>query len=128
MSETRKSLLAVVEFLAHSGLKPLYERAGYAVTSEFSVRKAIAAVRKAKPDVVCADFFFQPDFRDRVSNLESLLAALQGGAGTKIMVYYDPAHQHALDKVMQRFQIDAALTIPLKQDQVEARLRAWSQA
>jgi predicted RNase H-like nuclease (RuvC/YqgF family) len=126
MSETRKSLLAVVEFLAHTSLKPVYEHAGYEVSSEFSVRKAIAAVRRRRPDVVVADFFHQPDFRDRVSNLESLLAALQGAGGSRVLVYYDSAHQHALDKLAQRFRIDAALTLPVKTAALEAYLAAWA--
>ncbi len=125
MTEPPTRLLAIVEFLAHAGLKPLYERLGYSVTSEFTVRKAIAAVRRHKPDVVAADFFFQPDFRDRVSNLESLLAALHGGPEVKVLVYYDAAHQHALDKVRQRFRIDAALTLPVKEADIEALLNAW---
>lgn len=126
MTDARPHLLAVVEFLAHTGLKPLYERMGYTVASEFTVRKAIAAVRKLKPDVVAADFFHQPDFRDRVSNLESLLAALQGSPDVKILVYHDAAHQHALDRVRQRFHIDAALTLPVKEPEIEALLRDWS--
>ncbi len=126
MNDTRKNLLAVVEFLAHTGLKPVYENLGFQVGSEFSVRKAIAAVRKQKPDVLVADFFFQPDFRDRVSNLESLLAAVQGSTATRTLVYYDAAHQHALDKVRQRFRVDAALTLPVKQADLEAILGAWA--
>jgi len=60
-----KTLLAVIEFLAHTNLKAHYERLGYAVTQEFTVRKAIAHLRKARPDVIAADFFFQSDFRLR---------------------------------------------------------------
>lgn len=125
MTHPQTRLLAVVEFLAHTGLKPLYERLGFSVTTEFTVRKAIAAIRKQKPDIVVADFFYQPDFRDRVSNLESLLAALHGGPEVKVLVYYDAAHQHALDKVRQRFRIDAALTLPVKEVEIEALLRSW---
>jgi hypothetical protein len=125
MTDSPIHLLAVVEFLAHTGLKPLYERLGFNVTTEFTVRKAIAAVRKQKPAIVVADFFFQPDFRDRVSNLESLLAALHGGPEVKVLVYYDAAHQHALDKVRQRFRIDAAFTLPVKEAEIEAQLRDW---
>ena len=40
-----------------------------------SVRRAMATRRKEKPAVLIADLYFQPDFRDRVSNLESLLAS-----------------------------------------------------
>lgn len=119
------ALLAVAEFLGHGNLKPLYESAGYQVHMEFSVRKAIAWLRKNRPAVVVADFWFQADFRDRVSNLESLLAAVQSMAGTRVLVYYDPAHQAALDKVGQRFRIDAALPLPMREAEVAATLRGW---
>jgi hypothetical protein len=121
-----KHLLAVVEFLGHTGLKTVYERLGFQVATEFTVRKANASMRKLKPGIIAADFYYQPDFRDRVSNLESLLATAQGLAEKpRILVYYDAAHQQALDKVRQRFQIDAALTLPVKESELEATLRAW---
>lgn len=121
-----KTLLSVIEFLAHTKLKAHYERLGYTVTQEFTVRKAIAHLRKTRPDVIAADFFFQPDFRDRVSNLESLLATAQPLKDTRILVYYDPAHQMALDKVSGRFRIDAALTTPVQITALEEVLRSWS--
>lgn len=121
----KPALLAVAEFLGHGNLKSFYESAGYQVHMEFSVRKAIAWLRKNQPAVVVADFWFQPDFRDRVSNLESLLAAVQSMAGTRVLVYYDPAHQAALDKVGQRFRIDAALPLPMREAEVAATLRGW---
>jgi hypothetical protein len=125
MSEGR-SLLAVVEFLGNTGLKAVYERLGYQVAMEFSVRKANALMRKLKPGVIAADFYYEPNFRDRLSNLESLLATAQGLAEKpRILVFYDPAHQQALDKVRQRFKIDAALTTPVKEPELEATLRAW---
>ena len=69
------TLLSVIELLGHPNLLPLYERLGYRVQTEFSVRRAMATRRKEKPAVLIADLYFQPDFRDRVSNLESLLAS-----------------------------------------------------
>lgn len=121
-----KQLLAVVEFLGHAQLKAVYERLGYRVAVEFSVRKANAALRKLKPQVVVADFYYQPDFRDRVSNLESLLATVQGlSPRPRVLVYYDPAHQPALDKVRQRFTLDAALTLPLKEAELAEVLGSW---
>lgn len=108
------TLLTVVEFLAHNRLKTVYASAGFHVHSEFAIRKAIAWLRKNKPDWVVADFYYQPDFRDRVSNLESLLATLQSMPQVKTLVLYDPVHQTALDKVLQRFRIDHALPIPIQ--------------
>lgn len=119
------SLLAVVEFLAHNRLRAEYEAAGYRVQNEFAVRKAIAWLRKNRPRVVAADFYYQPDFRDRLSNLESLLATVQAMPEVKVLVYYDPAHQAALDKVRQRFRIDAALPVPVQDEALRAVLAGW---
>lgn len=121
----KPQLLAVVEFLAHNRLKAVYEAAGYAVQSEFMVRKAITWLRRHKPRVVAADFYYQPDFRDRVSNLESLLATLQGMPEVKVVVFYDPIHQAALDKVTQRFRIDAALPVPVADQALGELLTGW---
>lgn len=124
-SPTRPLLLAIAEFLGHGNLKTLYESAGYQAHVEFGVRKAIAWLRRNTPAVVVADFYFQPDFRDRVSNLESLLATVQPRAGVRVLVYHDPAHQEALAKVRQRFHIDAALPMPLDPLRISEVLRSW---
>jgi predicted RNase H-like nuclease (RuvC/YqgF family) len=121
-------LLAVVEFLAHNRLRAVYEAAGYRVQSEFAVRKAITWLRRNRPAVVAADFYHQPDFRDRVSNVESLLATVQSMPEVKVVVYYDPAHQAALDKVAQRFRIDAALPVPVRDEALRALLEVWKDA
>jgi DNA-binding NarL/FixJ family response regulator len=118
----KPGLLAVVEFIAHNRLRTAYESLGFQVQTEFAVRKAIAWLRKHRPKVVVADFYFQPDFRDRVSNLESLLATLQSMPEVKTIVLYDPAHQVALDKVRQRFHIDAALPVPVQDEALRQAL------
>ena len=118
-------LLNVIELLGYPNLRPLYERLGYRVHTEFAVRKAIAFMRKEKPAVIVADFYFQPDFRDRVSNLESLLAAAQSNKLVKVLVLYESAHEHALERLRQRFRIDGALTLPARETEVEAVLRGW---
>ncbi len=118
-------LLSVIELLGHANLRPLYERLGYRVVTEFAVRKAISLLRKERPAVIVADFYFQPDFRDRVSNLESLLAAVQARPGLRVAVLYEAAHEHALDRLRQRFRIDAAFTLPVSEDRLAAVLTDW---
>ncbi len=115
-------LLNVIELLGYPNLRPLYERLGYRVLTEFSVRKAISLMRKEKPSVIVADFYFQPDFRDRVSNLESLLATAQSLKDVKVVVLYEARHEHALERLRQRFRIDAALTLPAKELDIESVL------
>lgn len=125
MATPAKKLLAVVEFLEHAKLSARYQQLGYSVSTECQVRKAISALRKMQPDVIVADFYSQPDFRDRVSNLESLLAAAQALPKIKILVLYEPPNQSALERVRSRLRIDAALTMPVKEADLIALLQEW---
>jgi hypothetical protein len=122
---TQPSLLMVNAFIGTAGYKKLYQELGYAVVSEWSERKAISLVRKTPPAVIVADFYHQTDFRDRLSNLESLLAAVQSVPHTRILVFYEVAHQAVLDKVSARLRIDAALSLPVQEEPLRAILREW---
>jgi len=119
------SLLMVNAFIGTAGYKKLYQELGYTVVTEWSERKAISLVRKNPPAVIVADFYHQTDFRDRLSNLESLLAAVQSTRSTRILVFYESAHQTILDQVSARLRIDAALTIPVQENQLRATLLNW---
>ncbi|HRK78368.1 MAG TPA: hypothetical protein PLQ95_07495 [Thiobacillus sp.] len=122
---TPPSLLMVNAFIGTAGYKKLYQELGYAVVAEWSERKAISLVRKNPPAVIVADFYHQTDFRDRLSNLESLLAAVQSAPSTRILVFYETAHQAVLDKVSARLRIDAAFTLPVQEDLLRATLQHW---
>ncbi|MBC2729905.1 hypothetical protein [Thiobacillus sp.] len=122
---TPPRLLMLNAFIGTAGYKKLYQELGFSVISEWSERKAISLVRKTPPAVIVADFYHQTDFRDRLSNLESLLAAVQSAPNTRILVFYETAHQAVLDKVSARLRIDAALTLPVQEDRLRATLQAW---
>ena len=119
------SLLMVNAFIGTAGYTKLYQELGYTVVTEWSERKAISLVRKTPPAVIVADFYHQADFRDRLSNLESLLATAQSAPSTRILVFYEAAHQAVLDKVSARLRIDAAFTLPVQEDRLRATLHAW---
>jgi DNA-binding NarL/FixJ family response regulator len=118
-------LLMVNAFIGTASYKKLYQELGFSVVTEWSERKAISLVRKAPPAVIVADFYHQSDFRDRLSNLESLLAAVQSAPNTHILVFYEPAHQAALETVRQRFRIDIALPLPVDEAALRATLESW---
>jgi hypothetical protein len=118
-------LLMVNAFIGTAGYKKLYQELGYSVVTEWSERKAISLVRKNPPAVIVADFYHQTDFRDRLSNLESLLAAVQSAPDTRILVFYEAAHQAVLDTVSARLRIDAALVLPVEENRLRATLLAW---
>jgi hypothetical protein len=119
------TLLMLNAFIGTAGYKKLYQELGYTVAVEWTERKAINLVRRTAPDVIVADFYHQTDFRDRLSNLESLLAATQGKPGTRILVFYEAAHEAVLDKVRARLRIDAALKLPVEESELRAQLQAW---
>jgi hypothetical protein len=118
-------LLMVNAFIGTAGYKTLFQELGFAVVTEWSERKAISALRKAPPAVIVADFYHQTDFRDRLSNLESLLAAAQAAPQTRILVFYETAHQAVLDTVRARLRIDAALPLPVDENALRATLTGW---
>ncbi len=122
---TPPSLLMLNAFIGTAGYRKLYQELGYAVVSEWSERKAISLVRKKPPAVIVADFYHQTDFRDRLSNLESLLAAVQSAPNTRILVFYETAHQAVLDNVSARLRIDAAFTLPVQEELLRATLQTW---
>lgn len=119
------TLLMVNAFIGTAGYKKLYQELGYTVVTEWSERKAISLLRKSPPAVIVADFYHQTDFRDRLSNLESLLAAAQGAPATRILVFYEAAHQAVLEKVGARLRIDAALPLPVAEARLRATLQTW---
>jgi CheY-like chemotaxis protein len=125
MNHSPKKLLAVIEFIEHAQYPVIYKALGYDVTTEWQVRKAVSLIRKMKPDVIVADFYFQSDFRDRLSNLESLLAATQLQKDIRVLVFYEPHNEAVLEKVRQRMHIDTALPMPATDESVRAALGEW---
>ena len=77
MSNDKPRLLAIVELGGYPNFTSLYRRLGFEVTFVNSQRKAQAYLKKQLPEVIVTEFNFQSDFRDRTSNLETLMARLQ---------------------------------------------------
>ena len=125
MSAVPKKLLSVIEFIEHAQYPALYQALGFEVIVEWQVRKAVSLVRKLKPDVIVADFYFQSDFRDRLSNLESLLAATQLLNDFRVLVFYEPQNEHVLERVRERMHIDTALAMPASEQAIKAVLQDW---
>ena len=113
---TRATLLFVVE----QGGYPLFtselEHAGYDVVVVRSVRKALSVLKTCSPDIIVAEFYHVSQFRDRVSNLESLLARVQSGSPrTRVIVLLDREDGAYLDRVRARYAIFNALYYPLEE-------------
>lgn len=117
-------LLAVVEMGGYPSFTALYREAGFQPEVASTMRKAQSWLKSHRPQVVVTEFNFDPEFRDRMSNLESLLATLQRyGCAAKVIVLLDPEHRPRLDKVAERFPIFAALELPLTHEAMRAALQ-----
>lgn len=112
-SFSQGTLLSIIELGGYPNFTPLYQQAGFEVLTARSLRKALAALKKTTPQVIVAEFNYQSDFRDRTSNLESLLAAVQPQPDVKVIVFYEPQYRHQLERVRSRFAIYAALPYPI---------------
>ena len=116
-------LMSVVELGGYPNFTPLYQRLGYRVEVITSGRKAITTLKKAQPAVVVAEFNFQFEFRDRTSNLETILAVLQHNAGVKVIVFYNREEEAKLEQVRERFPGFIALGYPIEEAALEAAIR-----
>lgn len=106
-------LLFINEYGIYPELVKRLQDTEYSVTVEHLMRNAIKFIKKQNPSVVVAEFYHEPQFRDRVSNLESMLAQLEGRhAETRTVVFYDSKHQEYLDKLLSMFSVDAVLVQP----------------
>lgn len=110
-------------FIIEQGGFPVYAEeyatAGYRVTVAPSVRKGLAALKSSHPDIICAEMNCDPNFRDRVSNLEPVLAMVQSAhPDTKVIVFVEKENLHKVDTLRQRFTICDALTYPLNMEQI----------
>jgi CheY-like chemotaxis protein len=116
MGDGEKHLLAIVELGGYPNFVPLYEKSGYQVTVVNSQRKARNFLKKYQPDVVVCEYNFQSDFRDRTSNIETLLAVLQKYPQVRLIVFYLPEHEHKLNQVRERFTIFEAISFPIDEN------------
>lgn len=93
---------------------PLFVGLGFRVDFEDSQRKAVKLAKKNSYQVLVAEFSHNPEFRDRVSNIESLLATLESHSPeVKIIILYDEVNQPQLDQLKQRYRMDVTLTFPV---------------
>jgi DNA-binding NtrC family response regulator len=122
------SLLAIVELGGYPNLLPLYQRLGFQVEVVNSQRKARSVLKSRVPDVVVAEYIFQSDFRDRTSNLETLMAVLQRHPQVKVVVFYLPEQAPKLAILAERFPLFATIPLPVTLDQVEAVLAPLAKA
>jgi len=93
---------------------PMFVSKGFQVDFENSQRKATKLAKKNVYQVLVAEFSHNPEFRDRVSNIESLLATLEGSSpAAKIIILYDDVNQTQLEQLKSRYRVYYSLSFPI---------------
>lgn len=123
MSAQRPKLLAIVELGGYPNFAPLYRGLGFDVELATSQRRAQAWLKRTTPEVIVAEYNFQSDFRDRSSNLETLMARLQKTPQVRVIVFYQREYEGKLDGLKARFPIFGALPLPVDPSDLEQLLR-----
>ena len=113
-------LLIIPELGGYPDFTRLYRHLGFQVNQMQSMRKALKFIKKHHVDVIVAEFNFQSDFRDRTSQLESLMASLAQSPEVKVIVFYDREQSHQLKKLTDRFALQATLAYPVREEVLES--------
>ncbi len=92
---------------------------GFEVDREHTPRKAVKLANIHTYDLVLAEFHYNPEFRDRVSNIESVLATLQHKSpDAKIILLYDSIITDKLEQFQKRYKVDKTLTFPVHESMI----------
>ncbi len=119
---TENSLLSIIELGGYPDFASLYKTKGFKTESIDSMRKAIKWLKKNRPLVIVAEFNFQIDFRDRSSNLDSLMAVVQRMPMTKVIVFYDKDQQHKLDEFLDVYKVFETIVFPVDENKLLAAI------
>lgn len=123
MTEKRPLLLAVSEIGGYPNFTQMYEKLGYQVITETSMRKVLKLLKKKTPQIVVAEFNYQSDFRDRTSSLESMMSVIQRNSlhspETKVIIFYDKEHKAQLAKLEARHELSKTLSFPILEADLE---------
>ncbi len=120
----RPALLAIFELGGYPNFLPLYQRLGFDAELVNSIRKARGWLKKRRPAVIVAEYNFQSDFRDRSSNLETLLAVLQRMPDTRLIAFYQPHQRARFEALRERFPGVLGIPHPVTEAALEACLRS----
>ena len=122
-----KRLFSIVESPLHPRLTAIYEANSVEEVQFTSMRKALAALKKQKPDYIAAEFFYGYGNNYagvNISNLDVMLYSLQKySPDTKVIVFVDKKERCYVDKLNDILPLYAVLQFPVSPDKVANLLR-----
>ena len=107
-------LLFVIEFGGFSLRLDDFKKAGHTVEFAKSMRKALPLLKKMQPDLLVAEFNYTSQFRDRDSNLDTILTQIQSRSPhTEVIAFVEEEQKIHFERLKSRFpQIVGELYFP----------------
>jgi hypothetical protein len=113
-------LLFTIEFGGFPLRLDDFTKTGHEVTFATSMRKAIPLLRKIQPDLLIAEFNYTSQFRDRDSNLDTILTQIQcHSPHTRVIAFVEEEQKIHFKRLKSRFtQIKGELYFPFDDEEL----------
>lgn len=115
-------LISILELGGYPDFTRVYQSLGFEVFTLPSMRKALKFISKNRVDTIVAEFNFQSDFRDRSSQVETLMASLAQKPQVDVIIFYERGQQQQFQRVADRYPFKAALTYPVQERDIRVVL------
>ena len=119
-------IFSIIESPIHPNFTALYQQLNFQNVQLYSMRKAIAQLKKQKPDFVVAEFFYGYGNNYagvNLSNLDVFLCSLQKYAPeAKIIVLVEKEERKHVDKLAELFSLHAVLQYPVSEKEMSDKL------
>lgn len=107
-------LLFFVDEGGFEDFTPLFVELGYTVDFQTNPRKAVQLAKKNTYKTLVAEFSYNPEFRDRVSNIESILATLEkSNPNAQTIVLFDPISIKQFKQFIKRYKVSHSFALPV---------------
>jgi len=117
-------LLFTVEFGGFPLRLDDFRKAGHEVSFAKSMRKAIPLLKRIQPDLLIAEFNYTSQFRDRDSNLDTILTQIQcHSPHTGVIAFVEEEQKIHFERLKSRFtQIKGGLYFPFSDAELMQRI------
>ncbi|TNF96008.1 MAG: hypothetical protein EP297_10985 [Gammaproteobacteria bacterium] len=111
-------ILFVIEFGGFSLPLEDFRKAGHEVEFAKNMRKAVSLLNKMQPDLLAAEFNYTSQFRDRDSNLDTILTQIESRSPhTRVVAFVEEEQRPHFERFKSRFpQIQGELYFPFESD------------
>ena len=120
-------IFSIIESPIHPNFTALYQQLDFQNIQLYSMRKALAEMKKKKPDFIIAEFFYGYGNNYagvNISNLDVMLRSLQKYAPeAKVIALVEKSERKYVDKLEELFPLHAVLQYPVSPKMLSEHLK-----